>query len=284
MSLLGFALVLTAAFCHATWNFFVKRINAGPELVWMFSVVTVIIYSPLAIYFSLQLPAFNLTNIGFIVGSCILHLGYFLLLQRGYRSGDLSVVYPTARATGPMLSTIFAVMLLGEQATAQGILGALVIIFGVLMLAGGLKIKSMAQATSLLFGVGAGTLIGSYTVWDAYAVSVLALPPLLLDYSSSLGRVILLAPVAAKRVGSMKNIWEQHKTGLLIIAIFNPLAYILALVAMTFTPVIYIAPIREVSVVLSVLLGSLVLGEGNLRSRLVWSCTILAAVSILASA
>ena len=284
MSLLGFALVLTAAFCHATWNFFVKRINAGPELVWMFSVVTVIIYSPLAIYFSLQLPAINLTNIGFIVGSCILHLGYFLLLQRGYRTGDLSVVYPTARATGPMLSTIFAVMLLGEQATAQGSLGALVIIFGVLMLAGGLKIKSMAQATSLLFGVGAGTLIGSYTVWDAYAVSVLALPPLLLDYSSSLGRVILLAPVAAKRVGSMKNIWEQHKTGLLIIAIFNPLAYILALVAMTFTPVIYIAPIREVSVVLSVLLGSLVLGEGSLRLRLVWSCTILAGVSILASA
>ena len=284
MSLLGFMLVLAAAFCHATWNFFVKRINAGPELVWTFSAITVVIYSPLAVYFFLQMPAFNTLNISFIIGSCILHLGYFLLLQKGYRTGDLSVVYPTARATGPMLSTIFAVVILGEQATIQGALGALVIIFGVLMLAGGLKIKSLAQATSLLFGVGAGVLIGSYTVWDAYAVSVLALPPLLLDYSSSLGRSILLAPVAAKRAGSVKKIWQEHKAGLLVIAIFNPLAYILALVAMTFTPVIYIAPIREVSVVLSVLLGSLVLGEGNLKDRLVWSCTILLGVSILASA
>ena len=284
MSLFGFMLVLAAAFCHATWNFFVKRINAGPELVWTFSAVTVVIYSPLAVYFFLQMPVFNALNSSFILGSCILHLGYFLLLQKGYRTGDLSVVYPTARATGPMLSTIFAVVILGEQATIQGALGALVIIFGVLMLAGGLKIKSMAQATSLLFGVGAGVLIGSYTVWDAYAVSVLALPPLLLDYCSSLGRSILLAPVAAKRSREVKKIWQDHKVGLFVIAIFNPMAYILALVAMTFTPVIYIAPIREVSVVLSVLLGSLVLGEGNLKDRLIWSCTILLGVSILASA
>ncbi len=284
MSLLGFMLVLAAAVCHATWNFFVKRINAGPELVWLFSLITVVVYSPLAIYFALTMEAIDLVGISFIVGSCIIHLGYFLLLQKGYRTGDLSVVYPTARATGPMLSTIFAIVLLGEQATLQGGLGALVIIFGVMMLAGGLKVRSAEQITSLLFGVGAGTLIGSYTVWDAYAVSVLALPPLLLDYSSSFGRMLLLAPVAARRKGSVAEIWRKHKPGLFVIALFNPLAYILALVAMTFTPVTYIAPIREVSVVLTVLLGSLVLGEGNLRSRLTWSCVILAGVSILASA
>ncbi len=246
--------------------------------------VPVIIYSPLAVYFFSTLPEFTAVNIGFIIASCILHLGYFLLLQKGYRTGDLSVVYPIARATGPMLSTIFAVLLLGEQVTAQSVLGALVIIFGVLMLAGGLKIRSAAQATSLLFGVGAGAIIGSYTVWDAYAVSVLALPPLLLDYSSSVGRGLLLAPVAASRRNEVRKLWTEHKAGLLIIAIFNPLAYILALVAMTFTPVIYIAPIREVSVVLSVLLGSVLLGEGNLKSRLIWSCTILLGVSILAAA
>nr|WP_321463711.1 DMT family transporter [uncultured Cohaesibacter sp.] len=284
MSLLGFLLVLAAAVCHATWNFFVKRINAGPELVWTFSLITVVIYAPLALYFFFQMPAFTITNAGFIIGSCVLHLGYFLLLQRGYRTGDLSVVYPTARATGPMLSTIFAIVILGEQASLQSAAGALVIIFGVLNLSGGLRVRSLEQASSLLFGVAAGTLIGSYTVWDAYAVSVLALPPLLLDYCSSLGRAFLLAPVAARRTGSIASIWREHKLGLFVIAIFNPLAYILALIAMTFTPVIYIAPIREISVVLTVLLGSLLLGEGKLKARLLWSCVILAGVSLLASA
>ena len=276
--------MLAAAVCHATWNFFVKRINAGPELVWTFSLITVVIYAPLALYSFFQMPAFTITNVGFIIGSCVLHLGYFLLLQRGYRTGDLSVVYPTARATGPMLSTIFAIVLLGEQASLQSAAGALVIIFGVLNLSGGLRVRSLEQASSLLFGVGAGTLIGSYTVWDAYAVSVLALPPLLLDYCSSLGRAFLLAPLAARRTGSIARIWREHKLGLFAIAIFNPLAYILALIAMTFTPVIYIAPIREISVVLTVLLGSMLLGEGKLKARLLWSCVILAGVSLLASA
>ena len=49
MTILGFALVLTAAFCHATWNYFVKRINGGPELVWLFSSVAMIIYLPVTV-------------------------------------------------------------------------------------------------------------------------------------------------------------------------------------------------------------------------------------------
>jgi len=52
MSALGFALVLAAAFCHATWNYFVKRLNAGPELIWLFSAVTVVLYAPLAVWFA----------------------------------------------------------------------------------------------------------------------------------------------------------------------------------------------------------------------------------------
>ena len=48
MTTLGFSLVLAAAFCHAIWNFYVKRLNAGPELVWLFSVVIMVIYGPFA--------------------------------------------------------------------------------------------------------------------------------------------------------------------------------------------------------------------------------------------
>ncbi len=218
MTAFGFILVLAAALCHAIWNFFVKRINGGSELVWLFSVISVLIYLPVALYILIfEKPTFGYWEFLFITGSAALHLGYFLLLQAGYRKGDLSLVYPTARATGPFLSTSLAVLFLGEKMTLQIALGAAVVIVGVICLTGGFKAGAKNLTASLSFGVGAGLLIGIYTVWDAYAVS------------------ILLAPVAAKNKEFVKNYWREYRFGVVAIAIFNPLAYILVLYALTFT-------------------------------------------------
>lgn len=282
MTLSGLLLVLLAAICHATWNFQVKRINGGPELIWLFSVLSVILYLPLALWILIvQQPQFGLAGAAFILGSAVLHLAYFLLLQTGYRHGDLSLVYPTARATGPILSTALAVIFLDEIVTPQMLTGAAIIIFGVLMLTGGIRPGARHVTASLGFGLAAGALIGSYTAWDAYAVAALLVPPLLLDYASSVGRTVLLAPVAQRRWALVQRHWAEHRTGVFIIAVFNPLAYILVLYALTFTPVAYVAPIREVSVLLTVLAGSLLLGEGDLRHRLIWASVILGGVVVL---
>ena len=146
-----------------------------------------------------------------------------------------------------------------------------------------MKRGSGQAALSLGFGVGAGLLIGSYTAWDAYAVSVLLIPPLLIDYVSSLGRSVLLAPIAYRRRRQVHAIWKDHKLGVIAVAVFNPLAYILVLVALTFTPVVYVAPIRELSVLLTVLMGSVLLREGHLRRRLFWAAVILMGVVTLAT-
>lgn len=282
MPISGFLLVITAAFCHATWNVLVKRINGGPELIWLFSTVACILYAPLVIWvLVVDAPSFDLVSVGFILGSALLHLGYLLLLQAGYRVGDLSLVYPIARATGPVLSTGFALAVLGEVVTLQMALGAVVIIFGVLMLSGGIRAGAGNVAVSVGFGLAVGGIIGSYTVWDAYAVSVLLVSPILLDYASSLGRMVCLAPYAHRRRDLVRQHWRDHKPAVMIIAIVLPLAYILVLYALTFTPVAYVAPTREVSVVLTVLAGSLLLNEGHLRHRLVWACVILVGMSLL---
>jgi len=140
MSGLAFALVLTAAFLHAGWNFLLKRISAGPEFVWLFSVLVLVIYLPVAVVvWIIEKPKFDLVSSGFILGSALMQLAYFLLLQQGYRRGDLSLVYPTARATGPFLSTLFAVILLGEALTPQIAAGAAAIIGGVFFLTGGMR-------------------------------------------------------------------------------------------------------------------------------------------------
>ena len=284
MSFAGLALVLLAAFCHATWNFFVKRINGGPELIWLFSLLSVLIYSPAAIWIiATEEPVFGILQAVFVAGSLALHLGYFRFLQTGYRKGDLSLVYPIARATGPLLSTSFAVLLLGEIISMQMAIGAGIIIFGILMLTGGITAVTKRLPASLLFGLGAGILIGCYTVWDAYAVSVLAVSPILYEYAAGVLRLAVLAPVAIRKRRLIRQLWRNHRVGVIAIALFNPLAYVLVLFALTFTPVAYVAPVRETSVLLTVLAGSLLLNEGRLKQRLGWSGFILAGMVLLVS-
>lgn len=283
MTLLALALVLAAACCHATWNFLVKRVNGGPELVWLFSVIAAVLYLPVAVWiWRTNETVFGPTEIFFCVASAVLHLAYFLLLQQGYRHGDLSLVYPTARATGPLLSTAFAVAVLGERLTLPIFLGGIAIIVGVVFLTGGFRREAKHMTRSLAFGVCVGLIIGIYTVWDAYAVRTLLVPALLLEYTSTLLRSSGLAPIALKRRQQIKEHWRDHKFAVIGIAIFNPLAYILVLIALSFTPVIYVAPAREVSVLLTVMLGTLVLGEGDFRSRMVWAALILFGMILLA--
>jgi drug/metabolite transporter (DMT)-like permease len=286
MTLAGFLLVLAAAFCHAGWNFFYKRMGGGLELIWLFSAVSAVLYAPLAAYVLMHASA-NLTlhQWLFIAGSTALHLTYFAVLQRGYRVGDLSMVYPTARATGPLLTTIIAVAFLGETISLQSGIGIALIIGGVLMLSGVFKrgIKTKAATTSVMFGLFVGMLIAGYTLWDSHAVAVLLIPPLLLDYFPSLARTALLAPVAMKRKTEVAALWANHKSGIIAVAVLAPLAYILVLYALTFTPVTYVAPTRELSVLLTVLLGTLVLKEGDTQNRLIWASLMVLGVGLLAT-
>jgi len=285
MTVTAFLLVLAAAFCHATWNFFVKRLNGGAELAWLFAIVSSIIYMPAAVFvFIVEKPTFGLLELGFVVGSALIHLGYFLLLQAGYRSGDLSLVYPTARATGPLLSVTMAVLFLGEDITLQLAIGAVVIIVGVVSLTGGFSRRPDNFRTSLLFGIGSGTFIGCYTVWDAHAVSAVMISPLVLEITGLVCRAVVLTPVGVRRLQIVGTFWKEQKLAIFVVSAISPLAYILVLYAMTFTPVVYVAPLRESSVLLTVLMGSILLREGDLKRRLGWALVILVGVSLLATA
>ncbi|WNK00378.1 DMT family transporter [Thalassospiraceae bacterium LMO-JJ14] len=284
MTVTAFLLVLAAAFCHATWNFFVKRLNGGAELAWMFAVVSSIIYMPVAIFvFVMEKPTFGWLELGFVVGSAIIHLGYFLLLQAGYRSGDLSLVYPTARATGPLLSVSMAVLILGEAISVQLAVGAVIIIIGVVSLTGGFSKRPDNFRTSLLFGIGSGTFIGCYTVWDAHAVSTIMISPLVLEITGLICRALFLAPIGLRRLQTVRTFWKEQKLAIFVVAAISPLAYILVLYAMTLTPVVYVAPLRESSVLLTVLMGSILLHEGDLKRRLGWAVVIVTGVALLAT-
>lgn len=283
----GFALslVLVAAFFHASWNFLAKRAGGGAVFVWLFAVCSSVIFLPVALgMLLLRAPTLGPTEGAFVALSAALHVVYFVLLQRGYGAGDLSVVYPTARATGPTIATLAAIVLFSERPSALALAGGVLVVVGVLFLVrkrGG-PVDRSRLTTSLLFGVGAGSLTACYTISDAWAVSVLLMPPLFLQYGSILGRAILLAPHAAANRDRVREVWTRNRREVVGVAVLNPLGYFLVLTALQVTPVSYVAPAREVSVLIAVVMGTRLLGEGEARRRLGWGLLIVGGIVLLA--
>ncbi len=268
---------------HAGWNFFAKRAGGGAVFTWLFAALTAVIYAPISIfYWRQQQVTLDPPTLLFIAGSAVIHLAYFLMLQRGYRTGDLSLVYPLARGSGPLLATLGAILLLGEHPSALALSGTLLIVVSVFMLTGGRRAFGGGQKQAVLYGLATGVSIAVYTVWDGYAVSHLAAPPLIFMWLSECCRTLLLTPSVLRHPEELRDAWRQHRLEALIIAVFSPLAYILVLSALTFTPVSYVAPAREISILIGAVLGARFLAEGDVRRRLLAASGLVVGVVFLA--
>lgn len=285
MTGLSLSLVLAAAFLHATWNLFAKRAGqAGTAFVWLCAVGMVCIYTPVGLIVALVArPHIGGEQFLFMFGSGVLHLCYFTVLQKGYRVGDLSLVYPLARGTGPMLSTAAAIAFLGERPTAPALSGACLVCVGVLVLgtAGGPAVGGR-RAPAVGFGLLTGGLIAVYTLWDRNAVGALAVPPILLDVAANSVRAVLLTPAALRRRAFVREVWRLHRREVIVVAAIAPLAYILVLTALAASPVSYVAPAREASILIGTIFGVRLLREGNTRARVLGALAIVAGLMGLA--
>ena len=272
MTLLALILVLTAAFVHAIWNFLIKRTGGGPIFLWLFGALAAIIYAPFGVAaFLFQLPRIRIIEFVFIFGSSILHLVYFILLSYSYRIADLSLVYPLARGTGVMLSTVSAILFLSERPTLIGLVGAILISISVFVLIIGdpHNFWKSRNRRGLVCAILTGTAIASYTLWDKYAVSKLLIPPLLMEWSINLFRTAILSAFVVYRWDDVRTEWRTHRREILGVALLSPLSYILILTALVFSPVSYVAPAREISTLIGALMGTRLLAEGDAPRRLV---------------
>jgi drug/metabolite transporter (DMT)-like permease len=138
------------------------------------------------------------------------------------------------------------------------------------------------MAFSLLTGV----FIASYTLWDKYAVSDLSLSPILYYWACLFVGTLLLTPVALRDKEKVRAAWRAHQPEILGVAVLSPLSYVLIhvliLVALVFSPVSQVAPAREISILIGVLMGGRLLAEGSLRRRLVASGLMVAGIAALA--
>jgi drug/metabolite transporter (DMT)-like permease len=289
MTLLTLALVLGSASVHAAWNLWTKQIGPGVRsgsLMWVLTTISAVVYAPLALGLVVA-TGWRPTPLalGMIAGSGVIHVGYFLLLLRGYRVGDLSLVYPVARGTGPLLAAAAAVAVLGEHPTALSVGGALLIAAGVVVLAGR---PDPAAAKALLpglrYGLATGVLIAVYTLWDGWSVKHAGVAPLVFYWGGEVVRVALFTPAALADRAGVAALWHGPRWRVLGIALLSPLSYILILLALRTGAVSHIAPAREISILIGAYLGGRVLGEGDRRRRGIAAACFAAGVIALALA
>ncbi|HEV2782239.1 MAG TPA: EamA family transporter [Actinophytocola sp.] len=284
MNPIAVVFVVAAAVAHAGWNLCAKRVpTGGAAFVWLYGSMAAAITVPLAVITVLASDQVPTPTWALAMGlSGLLHLTYFLLLQRGYAVGDLSVVYPLARGSGPMLAVLAAVLLLGERPGVLPLIGAGLVVVGILVI-GGVGSGLGGWSSGALYGLATGALIAVYTLWDAYAVTTLAVPPLVLMVGSVLCESALLGPLAWARRAHVAGLWRAHWRAVIVIAVLSPLSYVLVLFAMRLAPVSMVAPARELSIVFAGIAAWLVLGEPDPKRRLAGAVVVVAGVAAIAA-
>lgn len=295
MPLQAVLLVLLGALIHAGWNIAAKKANGDARFTFFSCIIMLVVWSPLCIWLGWNVvPTWGIKEWGLMVLSGFVHWVYFYCLLTGYRKSDLTIVYPLARGSGPLLSSSVAVVVFGEQLSSLGVLGIAGVVVGVFLVAGGPALftsfskaahdpaKKERVKAGVFWGLLTGALIACYTVLDAYAVKVIALSPILFDYWCNVLRLPYAAvPVLRDRAEAWR-LWKLQWKYAAIVAVFSPIAYVCVLYAVLIAPVSHVAPAREVSMLFAAVIGGHLLGEGDRWLRVVGAAAIAVGVIALA--
>ena len=93
---------------------------------------------------------------------------------------------------------------------------------------------------------------------------------------------VIIAPFAWKRRHEVMRDWREHRGKAATVAILGPVSYVLILTAMSFTPVSYVAPAREISILIGTIFGAKLLKEAEPSRRLIAASGMVVGVIALA--
>jgi drug/metabolite transporter (DMT)-like permease len=276
MWVLPLTLVLLSAGLHASWNLIVKRQSDKLFSGWLTSLVPSILLAP-ALMFT-GLPSADVWP--FLGASGLIHSAYMISLVQAYNHGDLSVVYPVARGTAPILVALCAPLFLGEQLTPLAILGIASVGGGITCL--GLSARRPAGThRGLLWALATAGTIATYSMIDKVGVArthPLAYVIVLLGLNGAgMTPYVLWQRDRRHLWGTWRETWPSAVAG----GLLSLIAYLLVLTAMRLTQVSYVAALREISVVFATALGARVLGEPYGGRRIVASVVVACGLFLL---
>jgi drug/metabolite transporter (DMT)-like permease len=283
VSLAALALVLGAAGLHAGWNALAKRGGDQVVFLWLATLASTMLLLPFGLWYlgpaGLPGPA-----VPFVIATILLHALYFYALGRAYAAGAYSLVYPVARGLGVALVPIVAWLVFDERLSALGVTGIGLVVAGIaalhLLPASG-RPAGAVIASGLLWPVVTGLTIASYSLVDKAGVARLNPVPYMLLLEGGCG--LLGLPLLWWRPGAVRRELARWPT-VVLAATMSALAYTLVLFAFRLSKTGYVVAARELSIVLSAVIGSLWLREGRLGPRLLGASIVLAGVVCLALA
>lgn len=266
-------LILASAGLHAVVNLLWKADRDR----WAFRVLVdgagAVVMLPVAFFVAPPSPVVLLC----IAGSVVVHYVYQSLVIAAYRLGDLSAVYPVARGTAPLLTALGAFLFMGERPLPVALLGIAVLVAGIVAFAlegrrG--RLANPASARALPLAMAAGAAVAGYTLIDAQGVRAAAGA---LDYIVWLYLAVGLATTSVVALQRGRALLPALRLGWkpgLLAGLVSLLSYGLALTALRLGATAEVAALRETSVVIGALLGSLVLKEAFGPRRLLAACIV----------
>ena len=251
------------------------------EVMWGAMGVGVLCVSPVLLMH--PLTALSPATWALVLLSGLFETAYVLALSAAYGAGDLSVVYPIARGTAPVLVTPLAIAVLGERPSALGIVGIALVVFGIFASQGmSSRVSPFAPAARRAVGLAVltGVMTAGYSLVNKVGVSLA--PPILYAALVFLVNTVLTWLVMWWRSGQAWPLsrdlrpWRLVTVGLLMMA-----AYMAVLTAMSLAPVSYVVAARETSIVVGALLGALILKERHPATRIAGAIVIFAGVLLI---
>jgi drug/metabolite transporter (DMT)-like permease len=287
MSATALALVLMAAVLHTGWNALAKRGRDQLCFLWWAITLATAAAAPISVpmLWTTGVPA---AARPFLAATIAFHVIYFFTLGRAYRAGEFSVVYPVSRGLGVALVPVLAVVFFDERPSALGGLGVALVVAGIvaLHLVGRSSTReSGARRTmgpGVWWAVATGLTIAGYSLVDKGGVA--RMHPLPYIQLLFLGMSVLLLPVVLADPNPLRREWTANWRTILPAAVMTMGAYLLVLFALQLSKAAYVVATREVSIVLSALIGSLWFREGRLLGRLAGAAVVLAGVVCVALA
>jgi uncharacterized membrane protein len=269
MPLTALLLALAAAFVHALWNLLLARARDTVAATAVALVVSVVVFAPVtAVVWDADASVWP-----YVVASSCLQLLYFGLLGAAYTRAELSVVYPLARGSAPVLVLLLGVAFLGAGASTAQVVGVLLVATGVVLVRGGAARHGVALALAIGGVIAAYTLVDKHGIRHASPITYLEL--------TMIAPAIAYATAAARARGPAA---VRAAVGLpaVVAGIATFSAYALVLAALQRASAASVAAVRETSVVIAAVLAAPLLGERVGRARIAGACLVAAGVAALA--
>ena len=288
MTALSLALVLISATAHSTWNLLLKQSGHKEVFIWSMLAAASFFMAPVGVAL-FWLHPFGYPGWAFVAATIALHMLYFVWLGMSYSRSDLSLVYPIARGIGPMLVPILAVNILGESIAGMAIAGIIAIIIGIYTVSWWGNFRGILSDPLEIFknagtryAILTGLVIACYAIVDKRGVD--HVQPFLYMYLMTLGSAIGLSPYILKRWGmaAVGREWRSNSVTIVAAGLLVFLAYGMVLTAFSLSRVSYVAPAREVGIVMGVLSGVILLKEPFGRGRVLGSGFIVAGLVLIA--